>query len=476
MPRRLALVALALAIHTALCVSAKGHRVEFVRPLPTATKLFRVHGAKPELDALIKDAGSSIDVWRVRRSGDGSDDAVDAEIAATPQVMQKLLDKRRPSRVDIKLSRGGHLKATLHSKLRAKELRDLDEIAARDRVQVAACRNATEGFMQDIGKVVKLTDSDFFDCFRPADEILWFLDVLATRYPESIVKLPFVSTTYENRSIPVFKISSSARDKGKSKKAIFVQSLLHAREWIGGSSTLFTMAAMLDDLHTNATEMVSLLNEYDWFFAPIANVDGYINSWEQDRYWRVNRHAMNGYDGVDLNRNYPPQEYFNVDPADVDAETYPGPSPLSESETKGLYEFVTNLDGLSGVVDMHSYGALVLRPFSDARGEPPEPYRSAMRELGDAVRDAASSPTQKYVSEPSGALYPAYGCFDDAIFRFSNFTVPSITIEVEGDDFTAPQSTIREVGARMYRALRQFGKQATKYGELMRAIAEERDE
>ncbi|GLE00732.1 hypothetical protein PINS_up009520 [Pythium insidiosum] len=329
--------------------------------------------------------------------------------------------------------------------------------------------------MAHIGKLAKLTDSAFFDCFRPAEEIFWFLDVLATRYRENVIKLPFVSTTFENRSIPVYKITSAPKQSPR-KKALFVQSLLHAREWIGGSSTLFTMAAMLDDLHTNTTEMATLLHEYDWYFVPVANVDGYVYSWEHDRYWRVNRHAMHGYEGVDLNRNYPPAEFFNLEPEDVDAETYPGPAPLSESATKGLYEFVTAIEGLSGVVDMHSYGAMVLRPFSDARGEPPEPYKSAMRALGDAVRDAASSPAQPYVSEPSGALYPAYGCFDDAIYRFSNFTVPSITIEVEGTDFTAPQSTIRDVGTRMYRALRQFGKEATKYGELMQAIAEERDQ
>ena len=48
------------------------------------------------------------------------------------------------------------------------------------------------------------------------------------------------------------------------------------------------------------------MDNYNFFFIPIMNPDGYIYSWEVDRFWRKSRNLNEGSDcmGTDLNRNY----------------------------------------------------------------------------------------------------------------------------------------------------------------------------
>ncbi|KAF4320922.1 hypothetical protein JM18_005604 [Phytophthora kernoviae] len=313
--------------------------------------------------------------------------------------------------------------------------------------------------------------SPFFECFRPSHEVFDFLDELTEQNPEFMTKYENVSISYEGRSIPAFKISTSKDGEEMEKKTLYTQALIHAREWQAGAATFFTMASMLDDLRAGKAEATDLFAKFDWYFVPIVNIDGYQYTWEVDRMWRTSRHLVERHGqhwGVDLNRNWPPEEYFNLDPSDVDAETYPGEYPLSEPSTAGLFDFITSLDGLSGLVDMHTFGGVVLRPFSNQAGGGAEPFGSRMKALGESVRKALSTqPDVQYISETGAFLYKAYGCFDDGMFLHYNLTVPTLTIEVEGDDFVSPQSSIRPVGRNIYLGLRQFAHEALTYSKFV---------
>lgn len=446
-------------------------------------KLFHISGDKASFDKLLSPAVQKklgFDVWRIRRVGE---DSLVADIAATADAIAKLTTPRHHAH-DRHHSINKSLK--LHVKQEANdEWVSLEERITQDRKEVQSCLYATKGYLspfhQNTESTGKYTDNAFFDCFRPYDQVFEFFDAVAEANPEIVTKIHNVSTTYEGRTIPAYKIATnpaySPRARSpQDKQTIYTQSLMHAREWQAGASHFYAMASLIDDLRSGNAETITLFDEYEWVFTPIVNIDGYKYSWDVDRYWRLNRHPSNGFDGVDLNRNFPPEEYWNLDPTDVNEETNPGKAPLSEPETRGIYDFVTNLPALSGVVDVHAYGGMVLRPFSDVQDEPEEPYVSAMQRLGDAVRDAMApnkTTPSLYISQPSGELYPAYGCMDDGIYRAFDYTVPALTIEVEGDDFIAPQQTIRDVGQHMNQGLRRFAHEVTTYRGFIQKLQEQ---
>lgn len=478
--------------------------------------VFHVHARKSLFDQAVqhvaKEDGVALDVWSVRSASDdeeGDDPVLDAKVYATPSSMKAF--KRggsssalaRPSdkKNGTTRSSNNHVKIRISKHKHGKDTTVEDEddwitededaeeasLIAKDHEEVAACLNKTAGFLDELKKQDKdanasslYTASAFFDCFRPPDQVFAFFDALTEQNSVFMTKLPNISTTYEGRSIAAYRLSTTTAPKSRQnikekqtteKKALYVQALIHAREWQAGAATFYTIAKLVDELRHGDQQIKTVFDEFDWYFVPIVNIDGYIYSATADRYWRTSRDLENATAGVDLNRNFGPDEYFNAKPELVDDETNPGDHPLSEPSTAGIFKFLTNLENLSGIVDMHSFGGEVLRPFSNHPGEAPAPFGPKMKQLGDGVAQAISKYTKKpYLSKTGAYLYEAYGCFDDGMYLYFNYTVPAITIEVEGDDFIAPQSSIRSVGKHIYHGLLRFAQEALSYHEMVERL------
>ncbi|KAG7381697.1 hypothetical protein PHYPSEUDO_005744 [Phytophthora pseudosyringae] len=454
---------------------------------------YSIEGTKAAMDSALQTARSRLDIrsiQAVRKSNDPvtADTRVRADVVGSDKDVEEFAGAGAlHSTTEIhaaKRIRG--TVSTTSAPMKVHKHKEYNEAAvvAKDRGEVSACQKRTEGYLDALKGTtdersrddeVVYTDSPFFECFRPSHEVFDFLDTLTKQNPQFLTKYDNVSVTYEGRAIPAFKISTTEEQGARTeKKALYTQALIHAREWQAGAATFYTMASMLDDLRAGNEAATRLFDTFDWYFVPIVNIDGYQYTWEVDRMWRTSRHLvkLNGEDvGVDLNRNWPPEEYFNFDPSDVDEETYPGEYPLSEPSTAGLFDFITSLDSLSGILDMHTFGGQVLRPFSNQPGSGAEPFGSRMRALGDSVRKALSTQSDvQYESETGAYLYKAYGCFDDGMFLQYNLTVPALTIEVEGGDFVSPQSTIRPVGENIYLGLRQFAHEALEYSKLVEEV------
>jgi len=134
-----------------------------------------------------------------------------------------------------------------------------------------------------------------------------YIQSLTTRYP-SQARVSQIGLTSENRPIEALILTSpprpsrspskprrnlravpgSPRDldqhlEEESKKLGFVfVGELHAREWIS-TSTLLHFASSL--LSTNDP----LLEIFEITIIPLGNPDGYVHTWEEDRFWRKNR-------------------------------------------------------------------------------------------------------------------------------------------------------------------------------------------
>ena len=63
---------------------------------------------------------------------------------------------------------------------------------------------------------------------------------------------------------------------------------------------------MVSGYRTHDDTVTQLLNQYNFYFIPVMNPDGYTFSWEEERFWRKSRN-VNSFTtcmGTDLNRNY----------------------------------------------------------------------------------------------------------------------------------------------------------------------------
>ena len=120
----------------------------------------------------------------------------------------------------------------------------------------------------------------------------------------------------------------------------------------------------------------NLIDKLDWYFLPVLNPDGYVHS-KKDRRWRKTRSCFDcptgeKCTGVDLNRNWgfkwnqgePFEEYNNNDPCNDRYQTYRGPEPFSEIETRNVRDFIlAHKDQIKFFNTLHAYGQFIILPW-----------------------------------------------------------------------------------------------------------------
>ncbi|KAJ0405191.1 hypothetical protein ATCC90586_008819 [Pythium insidiosum] len=405
-------------------------------------QLYHVTLPKSALDTAFAKFGEELDVWKAVPLDDGN-------VLADVYVQDSTISKFRSIGKDVKIERDAVDTASY--------------LAERATVR-AACSTRTAGWLDDLPLATKYVDNAFFDCWRKPDEVYAFFDSLVADNPTIFSKIPQVTKTFEGRTVPGYKIST-----GSGKKSIYVQGLIHAREWHAGSTAYYSIASFLDGLRSGDASIKAIFDEYDYYIVPILNLDGHLWSWSNDRLWRKNRRPTGSSwwggktFGVDLNRNYGPAEFFGKGGDSKSSETYPGTAVLSEPETAGSFNFLSKLPNLKGAIDVHSYSGLVLRPFGNQNAQAPAPWGGKLKTLGDNVAIATMAGSNvKYTSQTAAELYLAYGTFTDAIFSVLNKTA-SVTFEMEGNSFVQPESAIRPAGQRVFNGIVQFIKELKAY-------------
>jgi murein tripeptide amidase MpaA len=128
--------------------------------------------------------------------------------------------------------------------------------------------------------------------------------------------------------------------------------------------------------------ITSLLRSHKLYIIPVVNMDGFAfidkNYLSYGRYFYKRKNQNTEYEeiegmcdpvdqGVDLNRNYPwafgQSEIGSSD--DPCSETYRGPYPFSEPETRALRDFIAlKASELAIIYNFHTFGNLFLHPFS----------------------------------------------------------------------------------------------------------------
>jgi hypothetical protein len=258
----------------------------------------------------------------------------------------------------------------------------------------------------------------FLDYHTYNDTKQWYSD-LARQFPNQARYVGTIGRSFEGRDMPAFHIAGNVNQVRPTKGYIYCQCLIHAREWISGGVCQWIAYNLLNQYST-VPFVTSLLDQLEIVFVPFVNPDGYEYTWTNDRMWRKNRRPNQGSTcaGTDLNRNYPEKWGNGGGSTNPCSETYEGTAANSEIETQNTilyYNSLANKAVVNGMIDWHSYGQLINRPWGWTPNDCPD--EDVIRSIGDKyVSDVLNVHRKVYVNQKAYQLYETSGTSRDYFY------------------------------------------------------------
>ena len=190
---------------------------------------------------------------------------------------------------------------------------------------------------------------------------------VSARYPQ-LTKVVQIGTTVQGKPILAVKVTKNAKQvpDGSRPSTAYVGAQ-HAREWITVEMTRRLLHHVLDNYGTDQA-IANMVDKTELWFVPVANPDGYDYTFTADnRLWRKNLRDNNGdgqitaVDGIDPNRNFAYRWGWDNEGSSPDpfSETYRGPAPNSEPETRALDNLFRRI-GFEFFINYHSAAELLL--------------------------------------------------------------------------------------------------------------------
>ena len=292
----------------------------------------------------------------------------------------------------------------------------------------------------------------WFEDYHTYAEIKSWYQKLAAEHPDTVKFVPSIGVTHEGRDI--FAVQINHTPVRKDKKQIWMQGLIHAREWISGSVVQYISFQLI-----NLQEAPEYLKNVEFIIIPVVNPDGYSYTWTGNRLWRKNMAPGVIGRGVDLNRNF--AEHWGEEGASrlPASDTYRGPSPASEPETQAIQNYFLKAGNIVGAIDWHSYSQLILYPHGWT-SQPVASY-ALYQKLTQAMAKAFAKNGRKYQPLKSYNLYPTSGSAMD--WFYSQKSPYSITVELpptatEGLGFLLGREMILPVGDESWAAFQAFAR------------------
>ncbi|TFY70250.1 hypothetical protein EVG20_g2767 [Dentipellis fragilis] len=146
---------------------------------------------------------------------------------------------------------------------------------------------------------ISLANATFHAAYHTLVGIDAFVGALADGYPQQVT-LVQLGHSGEGREMYAVEIqgvgelgsgsgSASGEEEGggggeKREMGFVVTGAQHAREWVATAASLYLAHALV----ANASEpgsLAYLLKDYKFYIVPVPNPDGYLYTWEHDRFW-----------------------------------------------------------------------------------------------------------------------------------------------------------------------------------------------
>lgn len=270
------------------------------------------------------------------------------------------------------------------------------------------------------------------------------MDSLVKKYPD------IVSPLNAGQSFGGVPLKGVRLSHKPNNTAVFVEGGIHAREWISPATSTFILNQLLTSTDPKVQDIAS---NFDWFFFPVINPDGYKYTFESERMWRKTRQPVGICRGTDLNRNW--DSHWNETGASADpcAYDYAGPSVFSEPEAKQLSDYILKIaksQNIRTYLSLHSYSQLLMFPYAATSEKAPN-YND-LKAIGEKTIAAIK---QRYgtifkTGSVYETIYPSSGSSHD--WAYSKADVPiAYTFELRGpqnstDMFILPAEQITPTG------------------------------
>uniref|UniRef100_A0A7G3AUN5 Zinc carboxypeptidase A 1 n=1 Tax=Lutzomyia longipalpis TaxID=7200 RepID=A0A7G3AUN5_LUTLO len=285
-----------------------------------------------------------------------------------------------------------------------------------------------------------------WDDYYPVDTIYEWLYHLESLYDEvTVIK---AGDSFEGREILGVNIN---RRPGVNP-GIFIESNIHAREWITSASTTWIINKLLTATDAEP-EIRDLADNINWYIFPVINVDGYQYSREHYRLWRKTRSDQGLICvGVDPNRNWASfWEKGGIGSSGNMCDiTFAGPEVFSEIETRSVSEYVLSIrDNLNIYLAFHSAAQMILMPWGHTTDLIPE-HTEHLSLCEAAVNALTARHGTPYTYGPTyTTIYPTTGTSSD--WAYYALGIPGFTYEFRGTNtatgerysFVAPPDQIQ---------------------------------
>lgn len=277
-----------------------------------------------------------------------------------------------------------------------------------DRATLAALRGQGANVVDQAGldAVFPLDFPEQDQRYHNYDEALAHMKETAAAAPD-LVSLFSIGSSVQGREIPVLRFNADARGAAASERpGIVFLGTHHAREHLSTEIPLMLARWLVE--HREDPRIKTLLATRDVFIAPVVNPDGLEHDIATGRY-RMHRKNMRRNDdgtlGVDLNRNYGYMWGTGGSSANPRSDTYMGPEPFSEPESRAVRDFVVAHPNLKILLSYHTFSELILYPWGH-KYDPIEDGRALAAYKAMAQTMAGMT---GYTPEQSSDLYIASG-------------------------------------------------------------------
>lgn len=244
------------------------------------------------------------------------------------------------------------------------------------------------------------------DIYHTYEEMESLLKDLVQRYP-GLCELKVIGQSLSKRNLYALEV----HNKDSAALGAFIPTVAylgahHAREHLSTEVPLLAAKKILEEYQTSA-RVRQIVDHRRLIFIPMVNPDGVTYDIRDGRYhmWRKNHLDGSGAsEGVDLNRNYDQNWARGGSSSYPPSDTFHGPGPFSEPETQAIKKFVEDRPELRGMISFHSFGELILYPWSGSFDSVGGADLAAFKDWGDQM--AASN---GYRNQQSSDLYISTG-------------------------------------------------------------------